>query len=62
MSNVFVYPTMDLTPAFARTQSHEEDSLEGQVLEGGLLKVFKRNLNKLNYQRKFLRGGCLCDP
>ena len=29
VSNVFVEPSMDLTPAFARTQSQEEDILEG---------------------------------
>ena len=34
-------------PVFARTQSCEEDSLEGQVLKGVLLKGFKGSLIKL---------------
>ena len=30
MSDILVLPSMDLTPAFTRTQGQQEDSLEGQ--------------------------------
>ena len=38
---------MALTPAFARIQGLEEESLEGQVLQGHLFKGFKETLYKL---------------
>ena len=38
MSDVFVLPSMDLTPAFARTQGQEENSLEGQCFKEASLR------------------------
>ena len=39
MSDVLVLPSTDLTPAFTPTQSQKENSLEGQMLQKGPLKV-----------------------
>ena len=47
---------MNLTPALARTQNQEEDSFEGEMLQGGLFKGFKRSLSELvEYQRNVQR-------
>ena len=53
LTDVLIQPSMDLTPPFALTQSQKEDSLESQVLHGGLFKGFKRSLCQLvQYQGK----------
>ena len=63
VSDVFVEPRMGLTPAFARTWRKEEDSLEGQVLQGSLFKVSKGNICELvKYQRKVRIGDASATP
>ena len=56
MSDVFVELSIYLIPAFAKTQSSVADSLEGQVLQGGLFKGFKETLKLVKYQRNVPRG------
>ena len=38
MSDVFLLPSMDLTPVFSRTQGQEEDTLEGQCFKEASLR------------------------
>ena len=57
MCDVPAVPTMYLTPVFDRTQCKQEDSFEGQMLQGCLLKGFIGSLFKLlQYQRQVPRG------
>ena len=57
MSAIFVLPSMDLTPAFTRTQGQKENSLEGQMLQRGLFKGFKGSLCQLVQHQGKVPGG-----
>ena len=57
MPDIFVLSSMDLTPAFTRTQGQEENSLEGQMLQRGIFKGFKRSLCQLVHHQGEVRGG-----
>ena len=57
MSDVLVLPIMDLTPAFARPQGHEENSLEGQMLQRGLFNQFEWSLCQLVQHQGEVPGG-----
>ena len=57
MSDVLVLPSMDLTPAFARIQRQEENSLEGQMLQGGLFHWFEWSLCQVVKHQGQVPGG-----
>ena len=54
---VILLPSMDLTPAFARTQDQKENSLEGQMLQRGLFKGLKWSLCQLVQHQGEVPGG-----
>ena len=47
MSNVSVLPSMHLASTLARPKGQEENSLDGQMLQGGLFNWFKWSLCQL---------------
>ena len=57
MSDIFVLPSTDLTPAFTRTQGQQKNSLEGQMLQRGLFKGFKKSLCQLVQHQREVPGG-----
>ena len=57
MSDVLILPSMDLTPAFARPQGQEENSLEGEMLQRGLFNGFKCRLCQLVQHQGEVPGG-----
>ena len=57
MSDISVLPSMDLTPAFTRTQGQQEISLEGQMLQRGIFKGFKGTLCQLVQYQGEVAGG-----
>ena len=57
MSDILVLPSMDLIPAFARTQGQKENSLEGQMLQSGLFKGLKWSLCQLVQNQGEVPGG-----
>ena len=57
MSNVFVLPSMYLTSTLARPKGQEENCLEGQMLQRGLLNWFKWRLCQLVQNQGEVPGG-----
>ena len=57
MSDIFVLPSMALTPTFTRTQDQQENNLKGQMLQTGLFKGFKRSLCQLVQHQGEVPGG-----
>ena len=56
MTNVPIDPSMNLAPAFSRTQSQKENCLKGQVPLGRLPKRFERGLHQLMKDQREIPG------